>query len=603
MNSRPASNALTEDRVRRRGRSALTRLLRAYSRPYSGPLILIVVLTTAQAAGNLYLPNLNAAIIDNGVVAGDLGYIWRAGGLMLGITAGLGVVSVLAVYLASRVSMTIGADLRAAIFARVQSFSLADLHRFGVSTLTTRTVNDVQQVQLFLQQALTLLVSVVLTIAGALILAVREQAKLSLLLAVALPAMALIVGLTLVILLPRLRSVQANTDRLNHILREQISGVRVTRAFLRTGTERARFGAVNADLTANALRADRILAPAIAVILGIVNLSSVGVVWFGGRLISDGSMPIGDMTAFLIYIMQILTYVVVAITVLILIPRAVAAADRIEQVLRATSSISDPARPVGPAANSGTVEFRRVGFRYPGSERPVLSDLSLTFRPGQTTAIIGGTGSGKTTLINLISRFIDATDGTVLVDGVGVPDQSVQQLRAGIGLVPQSVLLSAGTVAENLRFGRPQATDDELWRALEVAQARDFVAALPGLLAARIERGGANLSGGQRQRLSIARALVRRPRVYLFDDCFSALDAATDARLRAELRCQTRDATVVIVAQRASTIMHADHIVVLESGRVAGVGTHDELVAGCRAYQEIVASQLGEERPRDAVHR
>jgi ATP-binding cassette subfamily B protein len=577
--------------------------LRTYSRPYSGLLLLIVALTTAQSAGNLYLPNLNAAIIDHGVVAGDLRYIWRTGGLMLGITAGLGIVAVLAVYLASRVSMTIGADLRAAIFARVQSFSMADLHRFGVSSLTTRTVNDVQQVQLFLQQTLTLLVNVVLTIAGALVLAVREQARLSLLLAVALPAMAVVIGLTLVILLPRLRSVQANTDRLSHILREQISGIRVTRAFLRTGTEKTRFGVVNADLTANALRADRILAPAIAVILGIVNLSSVGVVWFGGRLVSDGSMPIGALTAFLIYIMQILTYAVVAVTVLILIPRAAAAADRIEQVLAAAPSIGDPALPVGPAGNSGLVEFRRVGFRYPGSERPVMSDLTLTFRPGQTTAIIGGTGSGKTTLVNLIARFVDATDGTVLVHGVGVAEQSVQQLRASIGLVPQTAQLSAGTLADNLRFGRPRATDAELWWALEVAQARDFVRTLPGLLQAPIERGGANLSGGQRQRLSIARALVRRPKIYLFDDCFSALDAATDARLRAQLRHETRDATVVMVAQRAGTIRHADQIVVLESGRVAGVGTHDELMAGCRAYQEIVASQMGEERARDAVLR
>jgi ABC-type multidrug transport system fused ATPase/permease subunit len=581
--------------------NSLNRLLRARSRPYSGSLILIVVLTAVQSAGNLYLPNLNADIIDHGVVAGDLHYIWRAGGLMLAITAGLGLVSVLAVRFASRVAMSMGADLRAAIFARVQTFSVADLQRFGVSSLTTRTVNDVQQVQLFLQQALTLLVSVVLTIVGALVLAVREQPRLSLLLAVALPVMALVVVLTLVILMPRLRAVQAGTDRLNTILREQISGVRVTRAFLRTGTERKRFAAVNADLSGNALRSDRILAPAVAVILGIVNLASVGVVWFGGRMVGDGTMELGAMTAFLIYIMQILTYVVVAITVLILIPRAVASADRIEQVLATTASITDPEHPVEPSSGLGTIEFRGVSFRYPGSERPVMSDLNLTFRAGRTTAVIGGTGSGKTTLINLISRFLDATDGTVLVHGVGVPEQAVARLRSTIGLVPQAVLLSTGTIAENLRTGRAEATDDELWRALEVAQARDFVEALPGGLEARVERGGANLSGGQRQRLSIARALVRRPSVYLFDDCFSALDAATDARLRARLRSETGDATVVIVAQRAGTIRHADQIVVLESGRVAGVGTHDELLGSCTAYQEIVASQTEQERPCDEL--
>jgi ATP-binding cassette subfamily B protein len=594
MNSRPASNVLSAERVRRRGWSSLIRLLRGYTRPYSGQLSLVVVLMTVQAAGNLYLPSLNADIIDDGVVNGDLAYIWRAGGLMLGITVGLGLVAVMAVYLASRVSTTVGADLRVAIFARVQSFPVADLHRFGVSSLTTRSVNDVQQIQVLLQLTLTLLVSVVLTIVGALVLAVREGPTLSLLLAVALPMMILIIGVTLATLLPLFRSVQVKTDRLNQILREQISGVRVSRAFLRTGTEHARFRTVNADITATALRANRIFALVIPVVMGIVNLSSVGVVWFGGRLVSEGSMPIGNMTAFLIYMLQILTYVVVAVTVVVLVPRAVAAADRIEQVITATPSIVDPVHPVVPATNLGMVEFRQVGFSYPGSERPVVSDLTLTFKPGQTSAIIGGTGSGKTTLVNLIPRFIDPTDGTVLVHGVDVPRQAIDQLRATIGLVPQTAFLFAGTVAGNLRFGRPQATDDELWQALDIAQARDFVAALPGQLNAPIERGGANLSGGQRQRLSIARALVRRPRLYLFDDCFSALDAATDARLRAGLRSETRDATVVIVAQRASTIMHADQIIVLESGRIVGVGTHQQLLAGCQAYQEIVASQLGE---------
>ncbi|GAA2515814.1 ABC transporter ATP-binding protein [Winogradskya humida] len=589
MKSRRARKAQTS-----KGWSALTRLLRRYIRPYYRALSAVVVLMAAQAAGNLYLPNLNADIIDDGVVGGDLGYIWRAGALMLVITAGLGIVAVLAVYLASRVSMTVGADLRAAIFARVQSFSVADLHRFGVSSLTTRTVNDVQQLQVFLQLSLTLLISVVFTIGGALILAVRAGRELSLLLVVALPVLVAIIAVTLVVLLPLFRAVQVKTDRLNQVLREQISGVRVTRAFGRTDAERVRFGAVNEDITATGLRANRVFALVLPVIFGIVNVSSVGVVWFGGRLVSDGTMEIGSMTAFLIYILQILTYIVVAVTVIVLIPRAAAAANRIEQILTVMPSSAGPPRAAPASTQAGKVEFQQVSFRYPGSERPVVSDLTLTFRPGQTSAVIGGTGSGKTTLLNLIPRFIDATDGTVLVHGLGVPEQSVDDLRASIGLVPQTALLFAGTVAGNLRFGRPEATDDELWRALETAQARDFVAALPGGLDAPVERGGANLSGGQRQRLSIARALVRRPWLYLFDDCFSALDAATDARLRAELRAETRGATVVIVAQRASTIMHADQIVVLESGRIAGVGTHERLLTGCRAYQEIIASQLGE---------
>ncbi|AGL16021.1 ABC transporter ATP-binding protein [Actinoplanes sp. N902-109] len=573
---------------------SLTRLLRVFSRPYSWQLSIVLVLVIVQTAGNLYLPSLNADIIDDGVVRGDLPFIWRAGGLMLGITAVLGLVAVVAVYLASKVSMSVGADLRAAIFARVQLFSAGDLQRFGVSSLTTRTINDVQQVQVFLQLFLTIMVSVVLTIAGALILAIHEGRALSLLLAVALPLLVLVIGLMLAALLPLFSAIQVKTDRLNLILREQISGVRVTRAFLRTGTERERFAGINTDITATGLRANRIFAVVMPVVMGIVNLSSVGVVWFGGRLVDEGSMPIGNMFAFLIYILQILTYAVIAVTVLVLLPRAVAAADRIDQVLTAEPTIADPARAQSPAAARGEVEFRGVGFRYPGSERPVISDVSLTFRPGQVSAIIGGTGSGKTTLVNLIPRFLDATDGHVLVDGVDAPGRTLRELRAGIGLVPQTPFLFAGTIATNLRFGNPQATDDELWHALRIAQADDFVTAMPGQLDAVVERGGINLSGGQRQRLTIARALVRRPQLYLFDDCFSALDAATDARLRARLRTETRDATVVIAAQRASTVMHADQIIVLETGRIAGVGTHDQLLTGCRAYQEIIASQLGE---------
>jgi ATP-binding cassette subfamily B protein len=567
-------------------------LIRASLRRYARPLGLLATVQVLQAAGNLYLPTLNADIVDKGVVRADLGYIGRAGATMFGITVVLCAAALVSLRLSSWVSTAIGADVRAAVHDRVQSFSVVELNRFGVSSLTTRSINDVQQVQIFVQAALSLLVLSVVTSLGAVVLAVRQGPRLSLLLVGTLAAVLILAGWVMVKLLPMYRSVQVRTDGLNQVLREQIAGVRVARAFLRTGSEQARFERANAGITDATLRAGRVFAVVTPLVLAIANLSGVGVLWFGGRFVAHGSMPIGSLTAFLLYILQILLYVVIGVTVLTLLPRALASAHRIQEVLDTVPSIADPPAPVVPGSDTGTVAFRHVTFGYAGSERPVLDDLTFAFLPGRTNAVLGGTGSGKTTLLNLVPRFLDVTAGDVLVNGVGVREQGTERLRGGIGLVPQTAFLFAGTVADNLRFGRPDATEEQLWRALDTAQARDFVAAMPGQLDARVERGGVNLSGGQRQRLSIARALVRRPRLYLFDDCFSALDAATDARLRTALRTDAADATVVIATQRAGTVMGADQIIVLDAGSVAGIGTHPELLADCRTYQEIIASQL-----------
>jgi ATP-binding cassette subfamily B protein len=582
------------DHASARGWRDLTRLLRTFLRPYQGRAVLVIVLLLIQAAGNLFLPLLNALIINRGVLAGDVGYIWTTGAVMLGIVFALGVVAIVTTYQASRVSMGVGADLRAAVYRQVRSFGSREMHRFGIPSLITRNINDADQVEQFVQMALTQLIIAVIMSVGGLVLAVAESPSLSLLLLVSIPAMALVIGVTLVMTLPLFRSMQVRIDRINQVMREQITGVRVVRAFLRNRCEQDRFAAVNAELAGVGLRITRIFAVAVPVLVGVLNLSGVGVVWFAGRLISEGSLPIGNATAFLIYIVQILLYVLVALAVIVVVPRAVASAERISAVIRAVPAVADPALTAVPAQVTGAVEFRDVTFGYPGSERAVLSNLTFTFRPGQTSAIIGGTGSGKTTLLNLIPRFFDVTGGAVLVNGTDVREQSAERLWSVIGLVPQAAFLFSGTVASNLRFGRPEATDAELWHALEVAQAADFVASMPGQLDAPIDQGGSNVSGGQRQRLCIARALVRRPSLYLFDDCFSALDAATDARLRDALRAQTLGAAVVIVAQRASTIVHADQIIVLDGGGIAGIGTHHQLLARCEPYREILASQLGE---------
>jgi ATP-binding cassette subfamily B protein len=572
----------------------LIALLRRHLPPYATPVAIVAVLVLIQSIANLYLPNLNADIINNGVTKGDTDYILRTGGIMLALTLLLGVLSIVSVYFASLTSMGVGRDVRSAIFERVQYFSAREMNRFGTPSLITRNTNDVQQVQLFLQIALTILVTAPIMAIGGIIMAVREDATLSLILVVIVPLMALVIGTLLIIAVPLFRQMQVKIDKLTQVLREQITGIRVLRAFIRARSERERFERANADLTATALRVNRIFALAMPSLLGIMNLSTVAILWFGGHLVDSGDMPIGNLTAFLMYIFQILFAVMMAVFMVILVPRAEASAQRIDEVLRTVPSVVDPPSPVEPERLTGLIGFEDVTFAYPHSERPVLHDLSFQLRPGETTAIIGGTGSGKTTVIALITRGFDVTGGRILVDGVDVRERSLEHLWGRIGLVPQAAYLFKGTVAENLRFGNESASDADLWRALEVAQARDFVASMPTQLDAPIDQGGTNVSGGQRQRLAIARALVKRPAIYLFDDCFSALDAATDARLRMALRAETTEATVVIVAQRVSTILHADRIIVIDEGRIVGSGTHAELMASSSEYREIVESQLGE---------
>lgn len=572
---------------------AVVRLLRGFLRPHTRSVAVIVVLVVLQAGGNLYLPGLNADIIDDGVLVGDSGYIWRAGGIMLGVSLALSLVALFSVRLASWVSMAVGASVRETVYRRVLALSDQDVRRFGVASLVTRNVNDVQQVQVFLQMMLNLLLLSVVTATGALVMAVWYGPRLSLLVVAVLLLMALLVGVMLALVVPLFRSVQGRIDKLNRVVWEQVTGARVIRAFLRTTDEAARYREVNDDLSRTALRANRVFAVVLPGVLGLVNLTSVGLTWFGGRLVGSADMTFGDLLAFQIYILQVLLYVGIGVGVVILLPRAVASAERINEVIAARPSTEDPARPVTPEEVTGTVEFRDVSYGYPGSRRPVLGDLTLSVRPGRTTAIVGGTGSGKTTLLHLVLRFCEPTAGTVAVNGVDVRQQAAEQLWAGIGLVPQTAFLFAGTVAENLRIAKPQATDDEIWHALEVAQALEFVAAMPGGLDAPIDQGGRNVSGGQRQRLAIARAVLRRPRLYVFDDCFSALDPATEARLRDALRAETEGAAVLMATQRAATIMAADDIVVLEHGTVAGRGSHARLIEECAPYREIVAAQLG----------
>ena len=576
----------------------LIRLLRPWLRPYSAQLAVVVALFAMQGAGNLYLPRLNAELIDNGIAVGNTSRILAIGGMMLCVTVGQLVLAVVALYWATRTSAGVGKDLRAAVFASVQAFSRLDLNRFGVTSLITRNTNDVQQVQLFLQMALTLMVVAPIICIGGLIMAVTMDAGLARLLVVAIPVMAAAIVVLLAVTVPLFRSMQAGIDRLSQVLREQIAGARVIRAFSRAAAERQRFDAANSGLTAVALRVNRIFVLAMPVLTVVLNLAAVAVLWFGGRLVGQAALPIGNLTAFLSYILQILMSVMVAATMAILIPRAVASAERIHQVLTVVPSVTAPRHPVTPATGSGAVAFRHVWFQHPGSAQAILRDLGITFRPGETTVLIGGTGSGKSTMLGLIPRLLDATSGQVTVDGIDVRLQAPGPLRAAIGLVPQEAFLFSGTVAGNLRFAKPAATDAELWQALQIAQLSDFVQCLPHQLDAAIDPGAANLAGGQRQRLSIARVLLARPRIYLIDDCFAALDGATDARLRGSLRAATAGATVIMATQRIAVAADADQVVVLDDGRIAGIGEHRQLLAGCATYREIVVAQLGEEAAR-----
>jgi ATP-binding cassette subfamily B multidrug efflux pump len=589
----PAAPAVAEPS---RG-SGLRRLLVTFLHPYRWPVTLVVALLAVQAVANLWLPTLNADIIDNGVVKGDTHHILVLGGIMLAVTLAVGVAAVVGVYVGARSSMAFGRDLRAALFRRVESFSQMELNRLGTHSLITRATNDVQQVQMVVLLAVTMLAMAPIMCVGGIFMALRMNARLSLSLIVILPVMT---GLILLIArraVPLFRAMQVKIDRVNRVLRETLSGIRVIRAFDRSAHDQQRFGEANGDLTATALRVTRLFALLMPGIMLVLNLSTVVVMWFGSLLVGHGDMLIGDLTAFLTYLLQILFSVLMATMMFVMVPRAAASADRIQEVLDTTAAIADPEEPAPSPPRRGTLEFREVAFSYPGAEEPVLSRISFTAGPGEITAIVGSTGSGKSTLVNLVPRFYDATAGAVLVDGVDVRHFTLEDLWSRIGFVSQRAFLFGGTVASNVRDGKPEAGDDEVWHALEIAAARDFVVEMGGL-EAPISQGGANLSGGQRQRLAIARAVVRRPEIYVFDDSFSALDFTTDARLRTALRAETREATVLIVAQRVGTILHSDRIVVLAEGTIAGVGTHQQLLETCETYREIVYSQLTPEEAR-----
>ncbi|MET9500609.1 ABC transporter ATP-binding protein [Streptomyces sp. NPDC006622] len=572
----------------------LIRLLRTYLRPYKKPIVLLVLLQFLQTCATLYLPTLNADIIDNGVVNGDTGYILSYGALMIGISLVQVVCNIGAVYYGARTASALGRDMRAAVFDRVQSFSAREVGQFGAPSLITRTTNDVQQIQMLALMSFTLMVSAPIMCVGGIVMALGLDVPLSGILVAVVPVLGICVTLIVRALRPLFRSMQTRLDTVNRVLREQITGNRVIRAFVRDAYEEQRFREANADLTDISLKAGNLLALMFPVVMTTVNLSSIAVVWFGAHRIDSGGMQIGDLTAFLAYLMQIVMSVMMATFMFMMVPRAEVCAERLQEVLDTESSVVLPKAPVRELRRHGHLEIRGAGFGYPGAEEPVLKGVDLVARPGETTAVIGSTGSGKSTLLGLVPRLFDATDGQVLVDGVEVAHLDAALLARTVGLVPQKPYLFAGTVATNLRYGNPDATDEELWHALEVAQADDFVRNLEGGLNAPVAQGGTNVSGGQRQRLAIARTLVQRPEIYLFDDSFSALDYATDAALRAALARETAEATVVIVAQRVATIRDADRIIVLDEGRVVGEGTHQELMADNETYREIVLSQLTE---------
>ncbi len=573
----------------------LSRLVWHYLRPYRG---FLVALCLAQLLGNiaaLYLPSLNADIVNNGVAKGDTAYIWSLSWWMLAASLLNVVCTVAATYAGARAAMGLGRDLRAGVFTNVMDFSAREMARFGAPTLITRTTNDVQQVQTLVTMSAVMLVGAPIMMIGGIVMALKEDAGLAWLVAVAVPVLLLAIIVLVRRLVPLFRQMQTRIDAVNRVMREQISGIRVVRAFVQEDRERARFAQANDALTDTTLAVGNIMAVLFPIVFLVMNVSSVAVIWFGGHRVASGDMQPGSLLAYISYLIQILMSVMMATMVASMIPRAAVAAERIGEVLDTVTSVSPPSTPVKVGDSVGAVELRDVSFTYPGAAEPVLSRISLSTRPGTVTAIIGSTGSGKTTLVKLVPRLFDATDGAVLVDGGDVRDLDPEDLWRRVGLVPQRPYLFSGTVASNLRFGKPEATEEELWAALEVAQARDFVEAMDGGLDAVIAQGGTNVSGGQRQRLCIARALVAQPEIYIFDDAFSALDLATDARLRAALRPRTREATVLIVAQRVSTIRDADQILVLDHGQAVGLGTHAELLASCPTYQEVVSSQLSAE--------
>ncbi len=569
----------------------LYRLVRTHMRPYAVPLGVLLALQLAATLASLYLPSLNGRIIDEGVAVGNTGFILSAGAWMLVVSFIQILATIAATRIGAQTAASLGRDVRASVFSRVGAFSAQELSRFGAPTLISRSTNDVTQVQTVVYMALAMMVSAPIMMVGGIFMALREDVGMSWLVAVAVPALAVAIGLVIRRMVPHFKAMQKAVDSVNRILREQITGVRVVRAFVREDVERERFREANDTYTGTALAVGRLMALAFPLVMVIFNASTVAVLWFGALRIDSGQMQVGALTAFMAYLIQILMSVMMATFMAMMIPRATVSAGRIQEVLDTESSVHTPLDPVRIPQGPVAVELRGVGFAYPGAESPVLRDVTITAEPGTTTAIVGSTGAGKTTLLGLVPRLHDATSGQVLVGGVDVRDADPEDLWSHLGLVPQRPYLFTGTVATNLRYGDPDATDDELWHALRIAQGEDFVRAMTGGLDAPISQGGTNVSGGQRQRLAIARALVSRADVYLFDDAFSALDVATDARLRAALRAVTREATVVVVAQRVSSIIHADRIVVLDDGFVVGQGTHEELLATCTTYVEIVESQ------------
>jgi ATP-binding cassette subfamily B protein len=570
----------------------LLKIVKEYLRPYKKWLTIVVVLQLIGTIASLYLPTLNADIIDNGVVTGDTAYILRIGAIMLAVSLVQVVCSIIAVYFGARTAMSFGRDLRSSIFHRVADFSSREVASFGAPSLITRNTNDVQQVQMLVLMSLTMMVMAPIMMVGGVIMALRQDVGLAWLVLVAVPLLGIIVGFIISRMVPAYRVMQTRIDTVNRVLREQTTGIRVLRAFVREPFETERFGGANQELTDVSLTVGRWMAAIFPAVILVLNLASVAVLWFGGHRVEAGVMEIGSLTAFLAYLIQILMSVMMATFMFMMVPRAAVSSDRIGEVLDTDSSVLPPTSGVTEVSGRGELELRGVGFSYPGATHAVLNDVSFFAHPGQTTAIVGSTGAGKTTLMSLIPRLFDATDGSVLVDGVDVRDLDPDTLWSNVGLVPQKPYLFSGTVASNLRYGKPDATEEEMWEALEIAQARDFVEEMAEGLESPIAQGGTNVSGGQRQRLAIARALIRKPELYLFDDSFSALDLATDARLRRALKPTTADATVVIVAQRVSTIADADQILVLEDGEVVGLGTHNSLLATCPTYVEIVESQL-----------
>jgi len=566
-----------------------------YLRPYQQPIGLIVLFQLISTIASLYLPGLNAQIIDLGVVTGDTGYILRTGVVMLGVTAVQIVSAIAAVYFGARTAMALGRDLRESVFVKVGSFAAEEVGRFGAPSLITRSTNDIQQVQMVVLLTFTMMIAAPIMAFGGIIMALRQDVYLSALLLVIVPTLLVCVILIISRMRPLFRSMQVKIDLINQVLREQIGGVRVIRAFVKDTHEQKRFDAASTDLMDVSVRVGRLMALMFPTVMLVMNVSSVAVMWVGGHRIADGDMQIGTLTAFLSYLMQILLSVMMATFMVMMVPRAEVSAERMTEVLDTVPSVQAPEAPLVHARHTGDVELREASFSYPGAQDAVLHAVSLVARPGETTAIVGSTGSGKSTLLNLIPRLVDVTGGAVLVDGYDVRSLDPADLRSSIGLVPQRPYLFGGTVATNLRYGKADATDDELWAALEIAQAREFVEAMPEGLNSVIAQGGTNVSGGQRQRLAIARAVVKAPDIYLFDDSFSALDYDTDARLRVALRTITAQSAVIIVGQRISTIRGAERIVVLDQGSIVGTGTHAALMSSCETYRQIVLSQLSEE--------